>query len=84
MIVLGDNWDAKVIHGHLYASQTGSGYNKHFYSIKLCVRKHEIKPNIALLFWVTGKGISYFETILQIWCAIVMKKILLIIQKSLP
>ena len=56
-----DTWDAKVSHGNVHFSQTVPGSDKHFCFVKLCFCKNIIKPNIAFIFWGTGKYIRDAE-----------------------
>ena len=58
VIELDDTWDTTFICRHVCVSQQGAGSNKHFCSIKLFFRQSGIQPNIAVIFWVTGKGVT--------------------------
>ena len=61
LIVLDDTWYKKVIHGPVCVYHPGDGYYKHVCSIKLVFRRHGIQPQVAVIFWVTGKIIMDFE-----------------------
>ena len=58
LIGIDNNRDTKVIHGHVFVSHTGSGYDNLFGYIKLLFRQHGIQPNIAVIFCVKGKSIA--------------------------
>ena len=53
--------DTKVIHGTVYFSHTGAGFDKRFFPIKLCFYQHGIQPSIAYIFLDTGKRIADVE-----------------------
>ena len=61
VIVLYDTWDKKFSHGPVCFYQPGDGSEKRFCSIKLCFRQNGIQPNIAVIFWGTGRGVVDFD-----------------------
>ena len=61
LIGIDNNRDTQVIHGHVFVSHTGSGYDNLFGYIKLLFRQHGIQPNIAVIFMVTHRGIVDFD-----------------------
>ena len=61
VIGIDDTWYTKEIHGHVHVSQSDSGSNKMFCSVKICFRQRGIKPNIAFILWGTCMGIKDFD-----------------------
>ena len=61
VIGLYDTWDTKNSHGPVCFYNPGAGSGKNVCSIKLCICKNGITPNIMVIFWGTGRGIVDFD-----------------------
>ena len=73
VIVLDDTWYTKGIHVMVCFSQPGDGYEKRFCLVQTFYRQDIIQPNIAVVFWETGRGIrdfdkqAYEDDVLLLW-----------------
>ena len=61
VICLDYNWYTEVSHGPVCFSHPGAGSGEKKCNIKLCFCHRGIQPNIAVIFWGTGRSIANFD-----------------------
>ena len=61
VIFLDYTWDKKGIRGPVCFPPPGAGSGEKKCNIKLCFFHRGIQPNIAVVFWGTGRSIANFD-----------------------